>query len=147
MFYHHASPACDPVLVQHVLDRSFGDPRGGCGTLPLAISMVLVLDDDTLECLDIVYDDIGTKVSLGMEKVRIWFQIEMECGIEGRELEPDGVVPGDDVWVGAKDLVQVALGERLIAVEVIGRCSGEDVVAQTGNLLRSSNGWPGLRVG
>lgn len=144
MFYHHASPASNPILVQHVLNRSFGNPRSGCGAFPLAISMVLVLDGDTFEGLDIVYDNIGTKISLGMEKVRIWFQVEMECGIKGRELEPDGVIPGDDVWVGAEDLIQVAFGERLVSMEIIGRCPGEDVVAQSGNLFRSSNGWPGL---
>lgn len=68
----------------------------------------------------------------------------MECGIKGRELEPDGVLPGDDVWVGAKDLIQVAFGERLVAVKLIGCCSGEDVVAQAGDGFCSSNSRPRL---
>jgi hypothetical protein len=110
MFHHHTSPTCNSVLMKHVLNRSFGDSRGGCSALPLAIGMVLILDDNALESLDLIQRDIGSKVGLGMDKVRVWFQIEMECSVEGRELEPDGIVPRDDVWEFAEDLVQIALG-------------------------------------
>jgi hypothetical protein len=65
--------------------------------VPFVIRVLLVLYGNTFEGLDVLMRKIWAQIRFWMEKVCIWLQIEMECGVEGRELKSDGIVFGDDV--------------------------------------------------
>lgn len=71
----------------------------------------------------------------------------MEGCVESRELEPEGIVPGDDARLGGKALISLALGERLTPMRIVGRSPGQDVVTQAKDVLRPCDSGPCSGVG
>lgn len=54
---HHACPAKDAFLMEHVLHCMFLSPSGRRSMMPLAFRMVIILNNNTLERLEVVLRD------------------------------------------------------------------------------------------
>ncbi|KAG0359861.1 hypothetical protein BGZ54_009798 [Gamsiella multidivaricata] len=105
--------------------------------------MVFILDDDPFEGLDVIYGEIWPQICVWVDELSVGFEIEMKGGVECDELEPDGVVFLDGVWLGVELLIESPFGEGLVPVEGVWRCSGQNIVPEIEDMLRSGNGGPG----
>lgn len=74
VFNHHPRPAENALFVKHVLDGPLLHPGRGQRSVPFAVRMISILDDDSSKGLDLFQINIVAQVGLWMNEVMIGLQ-------------------------------------------------------------------------